>query len=216
MSRLSSEEDPNAVSGLVEKSLKYDGLFLIPGLTGGALLGERILRLYGPEFPRGTTILVVRIVANLIRGYQKQLLSTLSGIDRPDLAFRVNRAFVVANLLLNVALTYLYGWLGAAVATAVSGGQLRTVARLRALDRGLLVPGTRNSVPGRRLCRHGVCGVRRNRIEETFALIRSNVVLVLALVVVGASANFASLLVLSAEFRETVARNLPFGPVEAP
>jgi O-antigen/teichoic acid export membrane protein len=217
MSRLSSEGDPNAVSGLVEKSLTYGGLFLIPGLVGGALLGERILRLYGPEFPRGATVLVVLIVANLIHGYQKQLLSTLNGIDRPDLAFRVNGAFVVANLCLNLVLVYLYGWLGAAVATAVSAGVSYVLSHVYVRS---IVDF---SFPGREIASQVAASVVMGcvvyggiRIEETFALLRSNVVLVLALVVVGAGAYFASLLVLSAEFRETVARNLPFGPVEAP
>jgi O-antigen/teichoic acid export membrane protein len=212
MSRLSTEEDPNAVSGLVEKSLAYGGLFLIPGLFGGALLSERLLRLYGPEFSQGALILVILVVANLIHGYQKQLLNTLNGIDRPDLAFRVNGVFVVANLVLNVVLIFFYGWLGAAVATATSAGISYVLSHV------YVNSIIEFSVPKREILYQVVASVIMGcvvyggiRIEETFALLRSNVVLVLALVIVGAGVYFGSLLVLSMEFRETVARNLSLG-----
>jgi O-antigen/teichoic acid export membrane protein len=52
MSRLSTQEDPSAISGLIETSLAYSGLFLIPGLFGGILLSEEILRIYGRSFSR--------------------------------------------------------------------------------------------------------------------------------------------------------------------
>jgi O-antigen/teichoic acid export membrane protein len=216
MSRLSNERDPSAVSGLLETSLTYGGLFLIPGLVGGTLLGERILRLYGPEFPQGSAIFVVLIVANLIQGYQQQFLNTLSGIDRPDLAFRVNGLFTVANLLLNVVLIYLYGWLGAAFATAASAG----------VSYGLSHFYVRSiidfSFPKTEIAYQVVASVVMGcvvyggiQIEETFALVRSNVLLVVILVVVGAGMYFACLLALSVEFRETVARNLPVRPLKS-
>lgn len=216
MSRLSTEEDPSAVSGLVEKSLAYGGLFLIPGLFGGALLSERILRLYGPEFSQGALILVVLVVANLIHGYQKQLLNTLNGIDRPDLAFRVNGAFVAANLVLNVVLIYFYGWLGAAVATATSAGISYVLSHLYVnsiID--FSVPKTEILYQVLASVVMGCVVYGGIWVEETFALLRSNIALVLLLVVVGAGVYFVSLLALSVEFRETVSRNLPFVPSEA-
>lgn len=210
ISRLSNKEDPNAVSGLVEKSLAYGGLFLIPGLFGGALLSDKILRLYGPEFPRGATVLVVLIVANLIHGYQKQLLNTLNGIDRPDLAFRASGIFVVTNLLLNVVLIYLYGWLGAAVATAVSAG-VGYVSSHVYVDSLVEFSFPKEEIAYQILASIVMGGVVYGGIwmEDTFALLQSNIVLVLTLVIVGAGVYFVALLLLSVEFRETVARNLP-------
>jgi O-antigen/teichoic acid export membrane protein len=213
ISRLSKEEDLKTVSELLEQSLAYGGLFLIPGLVGGALLGRRILRLYGPEFPQGAIILVVLIVANLIHGYQKQLLNSLNGIDRPDLAFRVNGAFVATNLLLNVVLVYLYGWLGAAVATAISA------AISYVLSHAYMNSLVGFSFPAREITYQVLAALVMGgvvygglRIEETFALLGSNILLVLMLVPVGAGVYFSSLLVLSTNFRTTVARNLPLEP----
>jgi O-antigen/teichoic acid export membrane protein len=215
MSRLSNEENPDAVSGLVEKSLTYGGLFLIPGLFGGALLGEQILRLYGPEFSQGATILVVLVIAQLIQGYQKQLTNTLNGIDRPEMAFRVNGIFVVANLLLNVVLIYLYGWVGAALATAISGG-ISTVVSYAYVNSIIDF-----SFPGMEILYQIVASIVMACVvygglwvENTFALLQNNIVLVLTLVILGAGVYFVSLLTLSVDFRETVARNLPVGFVE--
>lgn len=215
ISRLSSEENFDAISGLVEKSLTYGGLFLIPGLFGGALLGERILRLYGPEFPQGATILIVLIMAQLIQGYQKQLTNTLNGIDQPNLAFRVNGIFVVANLLLNVLLIYFYGWVGAALATAISGG-ISTVASYVYVSSIIEF-----SFPRMEILYQIVGSVIMSCVvyggiwvENTFALLQNNIVLVLTLVILGAGVYFVSLLTLSVDFRETVARNLPVGFVE--
>jgi len=47
-------------------------------------------------------------------------MSAINAIDRPDVAFRINGLFVVSNVGLNFALVYLFGWIGAAVATFVS------------------------------------------------------------------------------------------------
>ncbi|WP_193310274.1 flippase [Halorubrum halophilum] len=212
MSRLSSEEDPSAVSGLVETSLTYGGLFLIPGLFGGTLLGERILRLYGPEFPQGATVLVILIIANLIQGYQQQLLSTLSGIDRPDLTFRVNGAFVVANLLLNVGLVYLYGWVGAAVATAISAGISYVLSYLYV--RSIIdfsFPSAEIAYQVGASIIMGCVVYGGIRFGEEFMLLQNNTILVTIIIIVGASTYFVSLTILSAEFRKTIARNLPLG-----
>jgi O-antigen/teichoic acid export membrane protein len=215
MSRLSNEENPAAVSDLVEKSLTYGGLFLIPGLFGGMLLGEQILRLYGPEFPQGATILAVLIIAQMVQGYQSQLMNTLNGIDRPELAFRVNGIFVIANLLLNVLLIYLYGWVGAALATAISAGISYVVSYIYV-----------NSIvdfsfPGMEILYQIVASIVMACVvygglwvKNTFALLQNNIVLVLSLVILGAGVYFVSLLTLSVDFRETVARNLPVGFVE--
>jgi O-antigen/teichoic acid export membrane protein len=210
MSRLSNEENPDAVSGLVEKSLTYGGLFLIPGLFGGALLGEQILRLYGPEFSQGATILVVLVIAQLIQGYQKQLTNTLNGIDRPEMAFRVNGIFVVANLLLNVVLIYLYGWVGAALATAISGG-ISTVVSYVYVNSIIDFSFPRKEILYQIIASVVMaCAVYGGLwAENTFALLQNNIILVLTLVVVGAGVYFVSLLTLSVEFRETVRSNLP-------
>jgi O-antigen/teichoic acid export membrane protein len=54
--------------------------------------------------------------------YGEQFLNAVNAVDRPEIAFRVNLAFVGLNLVLNVSLVWAFGWLGAAVATLVSAG----------------------------------------------------------------------------------------------
>ncbi|WP_049908864.1 MULTISPECIES: oligosaccharide flippase family protein [Halorubrum] len=212
MSSIAANEDPQAVSKIVEQSLTFGGLFLIPGLFGGILLGERILQIYGPEFPEGAVILNILILANLFMGYQNQLLNTLNAIDRPDLAFRVNFVFVVVNVSLNVILVSLYGWIGAAVATATSVAVSLVLAYWHVdaiIDFRLPI--------GEIVRQFAAAGVMTAavytglRAESTYRLVGHNFAVVILLVGIGAMTYFAVLLGLSRTFRETVFRNLPLG-----
>jgi O-antigen/teichoic acid export membrane protein len=211
MSAMSVRDNPQAVSRIVEQSLSFGGIFLIPGLFGGILLGERILRIYGPEFPKGESILAILIVANLFMGYQKQLLNTLNAIDRPDIAFRVNIVFVVANVALNSALIYLFGWIGAAIATTASVMVSLILAYQRVSE---LISF---EVPVREISKQWLSALLMAvivyvglDIENTYRLLGHNIATVLLLVGIGASVYFLCLLGLSREFRETIERNLPF------
>jgi len=210
MSSMSAEENPQAVSRIVEQSLSFAGLFLIPGLFGGAILGERLLQIYGPEFTQGAFVLAILVVANLFMGYQKQLLNTLNAIDRPDLAFRVNAVFVVANVGLNVALVALYGWTGAAVATATSVA-VSLVLAYRHVDAIIDF-----AVPVGEIGRQWIAATVMAAVvyaglwlENTYRVVGHNFVVIAVLVTGGAGVYFLTLLSLSREFRETVDRNLP-------
>jgi len=112
-----SEED---VADLIENVVAYTGLIGIPGFVGGTILSERLLRIYGPEFERGATVLSLLLLAVLLRSYQTQFLDALNGVNRPDIAFRINGLFIVLNAGLNVVLIYYYGFEGAAVASIAS------------------------------------------------------------------------------------------------
>jgi O-antigen/teichoic acid export membrane protein len=210
MSEMAAKENPQSVSRIVEQSLTFGGLFLIPGLFGGILLGERLLRIYGPEFPQGAFVLSVLIIANLFMGYQTQLMNTLNAIDRPDLAFRVNFVFVAANVGLNVVLISLYGWIGAAVATATSVAISLVLAYRHVNDI------IEFDLPMREIARQWIAGALMAgvvygglRVEEAYRLIGHNFAIVVILVIVGAGVYFTILLGLSTEFRETVDRNVP-------
>ena len=120
MSKLSAQNETEKIGSLTNDALTFAGLFLIPGAVGAAVLGDRILRVYGNGFEQGHWILVILIMALLIYTYTKQLLNTLNAIDRPDLAFRANGLFIGANIALNLILVWGFGWYGAAVATSVS------------------------------------------------------------------------------------------------
>lgn len=210
ISNATADADQQAAAPILEDALRYGGLILIPGLVGGAVLGPRILRIYGQEFTVGGTVLTILVGAVLLRSYQKQLLTALSAMDRPDLTFNVNAAFIGSNLVLNLVLVFLYGWIGAAVATLLSVGlgavlAYRYVARL--IDFGVPVADV-----GKQVVAAGVCGVVAAGglwIEGTYALVQHNFALVVVLVGAGAGSYFVVLYAISGAFRTTVRENLP-------
>lgn len=123
------EESRERVHHYLDEGLTFTGLFVIPGLFGAWSVGARVLKIYDPAFTRGATILVVLVLARAISAYGSQLRSAINALDRPDLAFRVNAAFVATNVVLNLALvgglTYAgyppsVAWYGAAAATLLS------------------------------------------------------------------------------------------------
>ena len=211
MSKVATAGDREAVSALTEDALTYAGLFLIPGLVGAILIGDRLMLVYGEGFGIGYDVLWILVVAVLVYAYMKQLLNTLNAIDRPDLAFRANAVFVVANIVLNVVFVSQFGWVGAAVATAIAAviGLLvafrytrpRVAFRIPSLEIG------RQVVAGLTM---GVIVYGGRLVGETTALADFNEAFVLVLVGVGATVYFTVLLTISAELRTVVTRNLPF------
>jgi len=120
LSELGVDENYERVHHYLNEGLVFTGVFAIPGLFGAAVIGPQVLKIYRPEFTRGATILLVLITARTLAAYGTQFLNAVNAIDRPDVAFRINAAFVASNIVLNVALISQFGWYGAAVATALS------------------------------------------------------------------------------------------------
>jgi O-antigen/teichoic acid export membrane protein len=210
ISNLTADSPNQAAAPILQDALRYAGLILVPGLVGAAIIGPHILRIYGSEFTVGGTVLTVLVAAVLIRSYQKQLLAILGGVDRPDLTFNVNAWFIGSNFVLNLVLVYLYGWVGAAVATALSAA-IGTALAYR-YTTALIDFELPYAVVGKQVLAATVCGVVAYVglwIEETFRLLQHNFGLVLVLVGLGAGAYFAVLFGISTEFRTTVRANLP-------
>ena len=122
MSELSGTEDYDRIHHYLNEGMVFAGVFIIPGLFGAIILGERVLRIYSPEFTQGVQVLALLVVARLLAAYGEQFLNAVNAVDRPDIAFRINLIFVAANLVLNLALVSTFGWVGAAVATLLSAG----------------------------------------------------------------------------------------------
>jgi O-antigen/teichoic acid export membrane protein len=120
LSDLGTEEDYERAQHLIDEAFVFAGVFLIPGIFGAAVIGDRVLRIYRPEFSIGAVILVILITARTFDAFGRQLINALNGLDYPDIAFRINAAFLVVNLSLNLLLVSLIGWYGAAIATLVS------------------------------------------------------------------------------------------------
>jgi len=205
-----AEESRARVAEMLTESLRYNGLIFIPGLVGATIVGERILFLYGEEFIVGTTILVVLIAARMVYSYQTQFVNTINGIDRPDVAFRINAVFIGTNVILNVVLIWQYGWLGAAAATLLAS----TVSLFHAY--GAAMQFFEFSIPlgeiGYQAAAAFVMGVFVYGIIEVGPTPQDTIIshgFTVSVVALGASVYFLTLLAISSTFRGTVRRNLP-------
>lgn len=119
-SELSAEDRYDEVSELLTEGLTFAGIFIIPGLVGALTVGSRVLEIYGPEYGQGGLILVLLVVARLTNAYSGLFKNTINAIDRPDIGFRINAALLSSNVVLNLILIPIFGWVGAAVGTATS------------------------------------------------------------------------------------------------
>lgn len=210
MSKVSSDDDYDTVADLTEDALTFSGLFLIPGFVGGIIVGERLLRIYGEGFGAGAEVLTILLFAQLIYTYTKQLLNTLNAINRPDLAFRTNALFIGTNVVLNVTLILLYGWVGAAVATLCSGIIGIVVASwyvFRLLD--ISIPVTEIGRQWAAALLMGAVVYALRAVTESNPLTRYNAAYVVCLVGIGAAVYFGTLLGISRRFRMTVTDNVP-------
>lgn len=150
-SELSAEGAFEHIKHIHEEGLVFSGIFVIPGFAGAAVIGQRLLRFYRPEFGIGKTVLAVLILAYAGNVYASQFLNIVNAVDRPDVAYWVNLAFIVTNLVLNLLLVWQFGWLGAAVATAVASA-LRTTLAVR----GFVQVLGRPSIPVREIALEGI------------------------------------------------------------
>ena len=215
ISRLSTREGHQRIGGLVEDALTFAGIILIPGLVGGWIIADRLLLIYGEEFVQGDQILLLLIFAYLLYSYQEQFLNALNGIDRPDVTFRINLIFIGANLALNVGLVYIYGWIGAAVATALSvaiSGTAAYFALRNMIDFSVPVAEILKQWVAATMMGIAVISVRS--VGETHWIGEYNEPFVVILVAVGAVFYFGILFGISRTFRLTVLRNLPVGQLQ--
>ena len=207
VSELSSSEEHEAVRELITDGIAYLGLFLIPGLFGVVIIAEHVLVIYGSEFQRASTVLIVLVAARLIYVYQAQFISTLNALDYPDHAFRVNLVFVTTNLVLNIALVYLFGWFGAAVATGIATA-IGLVLSFQAL-RGVI----EFKLPLREILNQLIAAISMSSvvwlaepmiIQTDFG----SIITALLLVSSGAIAYFLVLVSISEQFRTTLKANI--------
>jgi len=207
ISELDSAAERDSVGNLLADGLAYTGLFLIPGLVGVMLVGEPVLRLYGTEFERAATVLVILVAARLIYAYEAQFIMTLNAIDYPEVAFRINLVFVAANVVLNVALVYVYGWIGAAVGTATAafvGLVLGYYALTNIIDLRLPLGEI-----AKQLLAATVMGVVLYLSRDIVSAVSPRgLVEALSLVSLGAAVYFVALSLLSTRFRTTVRQNI--------
>ena len=213
LSKRATTDDHDIIRTLTNDAISYAGLFVIPGIVGGTILGDRLMRIYGDGFEIGSQVLPILLVGMLAYSYNKQLLNTLNGINRPNLAFRANAVFVVSNLVLNVFLVYTLGWVGAAIATATSAGIGLTFGFYYTRRHvGFTIPFAEIARQWTAALGMGIVVYAVRELGETnWTWIDDfNAVFVVLLVGIGAAVYFILLLCISSTFRTTVTNNLPF------
>lgn len=120
LSELSTEDRYEKVSEILTESLVFAGIIIIPGLAGAMTVGSRVLAIYGSEYGQGGIVLVLLVVARLTNAYAGLFKNTINAIDRPDVGFRINAVLLASNVVLNISLIPIFGWVGAAIGTAAS------------------------------------------------------------------------------------------------
>ncbi len=210
ISSISAQEGAKAAAGHIKDAIAYAGFITLPGFVGGALLADRLLRVYGADFLVGRNVLWLLLLSILFFSYMKQFLNALNAIDEPRLAFAVNVVFIATNITLNGALIWQFGWVGAAVASATSafvGLCLGYALFVREVSFDLPVAEiTKQAVAA--LVMGVVVVVGESAVEAT-GVVEQNIVIVVGLVTVGVGVYVVTLLALSSRFRATVRRNLP-------
>ena len=210
ISNISAQESMDSAAQLVEDSLAYGGFVVIPGTIGGTILSDRLLRIYSPEFVEGTTVLWLLLLSILLYTYMQQQLNALNAVDRPDAAFRVNFVFVLSNVLLNILFIYHFGWIGAAIASAIASGIGLVISHT------LLVRTLPLRIPLDEIGRQWVAALLMGGLVsglqtliETTGIVRHNFTIVCLLVAAGSLVYVLILMIISPQLRATINRNFP-------
>lgn len=199
-----ASEGHDRISEVVSASLAYAGLFLIPGLVGTIIVGDVVLTIYGRAYVQGYYVLTILTLARLVNIYLGMFLTTLDALNRPEISFRIQIIFLLANLVLNVVLINAIGWTGAAIATA-SSASIGLVFGYRGLSNAIKV-----SLPLREIGRQVVAALIMGIIVYSIRMTAGDSLpTVLLSILIGAAIYFGTLSTLSPQFRKTVIDNLP-------
>jgi O-antigen/teichoic acid export membrane protein len=209
LSKLESEGKQDQVGEIISQSLAFSGLFVIPGLAGGIVIGDQILGIYGPEFEQASLVLLILIFARLVYAYESQLISALNAIGKPEIAFRINAIFVASILSLNLILVNQFGWIGAAVGTAVAA-MIGLVLAYKSLSEVVDFALPTTELTTQFISAITMAGVVAWLETSWFTGLRSETFTAILLVAVGAVVYFLTLATTSSRFRGTVRNNLPF------
>jgi len=117
-----SQNNHQALSSMIDKSMKYSACILLPlGLGVGFFSKEIVTVIFGGEFIYAALPLCVLLIARVIRGSTiNPIGASFSGIGRPDIALKLDSLSAGINVALNILLIPRFGIVGAAVATTIS------------------------------------------------------------------------------------------------
>jgi O-antigen/teichoic acid export membrane protein len=117
-----SQNNRQALSNMIDKSMKYAACLLLPlGLGVGFFARDIITGVFGQEFIHAAWPLCVLLIARVITGSTNVPIGlSFSGVGRPDIPLKLAVITAGANVGLNILLIPRWGILGAAIATTVS------------------------------------------------------------------------------------------------
>ena len=123
----------------LSRAINYSLIMAVPVLIVGILLGDKLLHfLYGAQFDKGYSILVVLLLSQIINVFQFIFTMYLGALDFQKESFKVTALAVSANIVLNILLIPVIGIMGAAIATMVTMG-LNAVLAQRVLSNKMTI-----------------------------------------------------------------------------
>ncbi|WP_166035394.1 oligosaccharide flippase family protein [Halorussus pelagicus] len=186
----------------IQNNLSYVSIIAIPLFFGALTVGRPVVvTAYSSKFAEAGVYLAGLAFFRAIRSQKSILVSTLDGIDRPELNLRVSTFVFVFNLTLGIGLLYTIGPFGVVVATVVSEA-IAYVARAYFVRS--LMPSL-NLLP-RPLLEQFASGVLMAAVTYAvrLALPLSFWPYVALVVGIGGVVYFSSLLLISEPFRTTI------------
>jgi O-antigen/teichoic acid export membrane protein len=119
VSNLRSRGEPFAAD--VENNLAFASILGFPLFFGALALAEPIVvTVYSSQYAAAAPYLVGLALFRLLRSQKVILVSTINGLDRPDLNLKISTGVFTVNLALGVGLLVTVGPLGVVIATVIS------------------------------------------------------------------------------------------------
>jgi O-antigen/teichoic acid export membrane protein len=121
LSRWDANKITHKLESAISTSLLPAVLLTVPGFAGALVLSNDILSiLFTPEFTVASSVLIIFMGGKTVESIQIVFINSLQAMDRPDLAAYATAVAIPVNLILNVSLVWMFGIIGAALATVVA------------------------------------------------------------------------------------------------
>lgn len=112
--------DHERIKEVLSDAIVLGLLFGIPAFAGFAVLARPVIvTFYTEEFAAATFVAVGAVATRIPEGLRSSFGSVLSGIDRPDIAFKGGVILITTNIVLDILLVPTIGVMGAVVASFV-------------------------------------------------------------------------------------------------
>jgi stage V sporulation protein B len=117
-----SRNNYGALQKMIDKSMKYTSLSLLPIALGVGVFAERIIFfIFGEGFTEAVLPLRILIIGTAVQGATVRAIGgSLTGAGRPDISLRLVIISASANIVLNALLIPRFGIAGAAATTTFS------------------------------------------------------------------------------------------------